>query len=176
MTRLGSEPEDAGTFRAERSGRSFVDRPQSRPYALPVPTTGNPDNLQRVKDASGLLTSATLRRMESELEWYRGLSAQERSWVGLLAQSAITAFTQWFAAPDRPPHGANEIFAGAPPELARSISLQHTLQLVRIGVAAETGNAASVFARLIARRPIEFSGEVRIAGRDLTEITYRPHC
>jgi hypothetical protein len=99
-----------------------------------VPTTGNPDNLQRVKDASGLLTGATLRRMESELEWYRGLSAQERSWVGLLAQSAITAFTQWFAAPDRPPHGANEIFAGAPPELARSISLQHTLQLVRIGV------------------------------------------
>ncbi|NNM74895.1 ABC transporter transmembrane domain-containing protein [Enterovirga aerilata] len=40
----------------------------------------------------------------------------------------------------------------------------------RIGVAAETGNAASVFARLIARRPVEFSGEVRIAGHDLTEI------
>jgi DNA-binding PucR family transcriptional regulator len=99
-----------------------------------VPTTQNADNLQRVRDASGQLTAATLRRLEDELAWYRALSAEERSWVGLLAQSAITSFTQWFANPGRPPHGANEIFATAPPELARSISLQNTLQLVRVGV------------------------------------------
>ncbi|PJI93416.1 PucR family transcriptional regulator [Luteimicrobium subarcticum] len=99
-----------------------------------MPTTGNPENLQRVREAGGLLTSATMRRIDSELDWYRALSAEERSWVGLLAQAGITAFTQWFADPDRPPHGAGEIFAAAPTELARSISLQHTLQLVRIGV------------------------------------------
>src|SRR5690606_40537049 len=33
-----------------------------------------------------------------------------------------------------PPHGVSEIFAAAPPELTRSISLQNTLQLVRIVV------------------------------------------
>ena len=33
-----------------------------------------------------------------------------------------------------PPHGVGDIFAAAPPELTRSISLQHTLQLVRVVV------------------------------------------
>ena len=37
-----------------------------------------------------------------------------------------------------------------------------------VAVAADGSAAASLFARLIARRPIEFSGEVRIAGHDLT--------
>src|SRR5690606_38268812 len=48
--------------------------------------------------------------------------------------SGITAFSTWYANPDVPPHGVGEIFAAAPPDLTRSISLQHTLQLVRIVV------------------------------------------
>ena len=53
---------------------------------------------------------------------------------GLVAQAGITAFVTWFAEPTRPPHGVGDIFAAAPPELTRSISLQHTLQLVRVVV------------------------------------------
>jgi hypothetical protein len=75
-----------------------------------------------------------MRRLESELEWYRALPAEDRSWVGLVAQNGITAFVEWFADPTRAPAFAGEIFSVAPPELTRSISLQHTLQLVRIGV------------------------------------------
>jgi putative ABC transport system ATP-binding protein len=39
-----------------------------------------------------------------------------------------------------------------------------------IAVTSESSNAASVFARLIARRPVDFSGEVRFAGHDLSEL------
>nr|WP_265522022.1 PucR family transcriptional regulator [Oerskovia sp. JB1-3-2] len=97
-------------------------------------TTGSSDNLQRVRDGSGLLTAAALRRLDEDLAWYRELPAEDRSYVGLVAQSGITAFVTWYANPLSPPHGVSEIFAAAPPELTRSISLQHTLQLVRIVV------------------------------------------
>jgi putative ABC transport system ATP-binding protein len=39
-----------------------------------------------------------------------------------------------------------------------------------VALTAESGAAASMFARLIARRPIEFSGEVQISGRDLSDL------
>lgn len=108
--------------------------PSGPPRPAVSPGPGQPENLQRVREATGLLTAATMRRVEEEAPWFAGLSADERSWVGVLAQSGITAFTRWFAHPERRPHGADAIFATAPPELARAISLQNTLQLVRIGV------------------------------------------
>lgn len=97
-------------------------------------TAGNADNLQRLRDGSGLLMAAALRRLDEEIRWYRELPAEDRSYVGLVAQSGITAFVSWYADPKAPPHGVSEIFAAAPPELTRSISLQNTLQLVRIVV------------------------------------------
>ena len=105
-----------------------------KPYARGVPITGNSDNLQRLRDGSGLLAAAALRRLDEDLPWYRALPADDRSYVGLVAQSGITAFVTWYANPASPPHGVSEIFAAAPSELTRSISLQHTLQLVRIVV------------------------------------------
>ena len=84
--------------------------------------------------APGCSSAAAMRRLDDDLEWYRALPAEDRSWVGLVAQAGITAFVTWFAEPTRPPHGVGDIFAAAPPELTRSISLQHTLQLVRVVV------------------------------------------
>ncbi|GAA1867385.1 fatty acid biosynthesis transcriptional regulator FasR [Myceligenerans crystallogenes] len=94
----------------------------------------NGKNLQRVRDASGRLTSATLRRLDEQLSWYRNLAAEDRSYVGLVAQAGVNAFISWFADPVSPPHGVAEMFSAAPPELTRTISLQQTLQLVRCGV------------------------------------------
>lgn len=94
----------------------------------------SPTSLQRVREGSGLLTAAALRRLDEELPWYRGLPAEDRSWVGLVAQSGITAFVTWYADPTVSPHAVSDIFAAAPTDLTRSISLQHTLQLVRIVV------------------------------------------
>ena len=97
-------------------------------------TVASPTSLQRVRDGSGLLTAAALRRLDESLPWYRELPAEDRSWVGLVAQSGITAFVTWYADPSVSPHAVSDIFAAAPTDLTRSISLQHTLQLVRIVV------------------------------------------
>lgn len=94
----------------------------------------NGETLRRVREGSGLLAAAAMRRLDEDLDWYRALPADDRSWVGLVAQAGISAFVTWFADPATPPHGVGEIFASAPPELTRSISLQHTLQLVRVVV------------------------------------------
>lgn len=88
--------------------------------------------LRRLHDGSGLLAAAAMRKLDENLAWYRALPAEDRSWVGLVAQAGISSFISWFSDPSTPPHGASEIFAAAPPELTRSISLQHTLQLVRL--------------------------------------------
>ncbi len=90
--------------------------------------------LRRLHDGTGLLTAATMRKLDENLGWYRALPAEDRSWVGLVAQAGISSFITWFSDPSTPPHGASEIFSAAPPELTRSISLQHTLQLVRLVV------------------------------------------
>ncbi|MDO8120271.1 helix-turn-helix domain-containing protein [Isoptericola sp. b490] len=97
-------------------------------------TTAHRDShtLRRLHDGTGLLSAAAMRKLDESLPWYRALPAEDRSWVGLVVQAGITSFTSWFSDPSTPPHGAGEIFAAAPPELTRSISLQHTLQLVRV--------------------------------------------
>jgi hypothetical protein len=95
---------------------------------------GTPETQRRVREGAGLLAAAAMRRLDEDLDWYRALQAEDRSWVGLVAQAGISAFIAWFADPSRPPHGVGDIFASAPPELTRSISLQHTLQLVRVVV------------------------------------------
>ena len=92
------------------------------------------DTLRRVRDGNGLLAAAALRRLDEDLPWYRALPAEDRSWVGLVAQAGIRAFITWYGEPGGAARGAGEIFAAAPPELTRSISLQQTLQLVRVAV------------------------------------------
>src|SRR5699024_10807485 len=90
--------------------------------------------VRRLRGGSDLLTAAALRRLDRELAWYRALPAEDRSWIGLVAQSGIASFIAWYENQGRGAYNAGEIFRAAPPELTRSISLQHTLQLVRIVV------------------------------------------
>ncbi|SEE00256.1 PucR family transcriptional regulator [Ruania alba] len=90
--------------------------------------------IRRLRGGTDLLTAAALRRLDADLAWYRALPAEDRSWIGLVAQSGIASFIAWYENPGRGSYNAAEIFRAAPPELTRSISLQHTLQLVRIVV------------------------------------------
>jgi sugar diacid utilization regulator len=57
-----------------------------------------------------------------------------RSAVGLVAQAGITSFISWFEDPKSTPWIAADVFGAAPRELLRSVSLQQTLQLIRITV------------------------------------------
>jgi len=105
--------------------------PTSASAAASHPPT---ETQRRVREGAGMLAAAAMRRLDDDLDWYRALPAEDRSWVGLVAQAGISAFIAWFADSSRPPHGVSDIFASAPPELTRSISLQHTLHLVRVVV------------------------------------------
>lgn len=113
---------------------SAATRPRPARAATTAVHGGTPETQRRVREGAGLLAAAAMRRLDEDLDWYRALPAEDRSWVGLVAQAGISAFIAWFADPSRPPHGVGDIFASAPPELTRSISLQHTLHLVRVVV------------------------------------------
>lgn len=80
--------------------------------------------------AGDLATDATLR-MDATYPWYRQLSADERAWVGLVAQAGISAFLEWVADPHEAPQLTADVFGSAPRELARIISLEQTVALVR---------------------------------------------
>src|SRR5699024_11578774 len=80
------------------------------------------------------ITIAALRILATIMAWYRELPAEDRSCIVLVAQSGIASFITWYENAGRGSYNAGEIFRAAPPELTRSISLQHTLQLVRIVV------------------------------------------
>ncbi|WP_313279345.1 PucR family transcriptional regulator [Timonella senegalensis] len=92
------------------------------------------ENQQRVKDGAGLLTSAALKKLDEDLPWYRALPKEDRAWVSVVAQSGISSFVSWFINPELGVQSAGDMFAAAPPDLIRSISLQHTLQIVRCAV------------------------------------------
>jgi len=87
--------------------------------------------IERLTAAAGDLATDATVRMEATFPWYRQLSADERSWVGLVAQAGISAFLEWGADADEAPQLTADVFGSAPRELARIISLEQTVALVR---------------------------------------------
>ncbi|TPW70840.1 CdaR family transcriptional regulator [Schumannella sp. 10F1B-5-1] len=87
-----------------------------------------------MRSLSGELATSTLKRLDDELPWYRDMPPGRRSAVGLVAQAGITSFISWFDDPKSTPWIAADVFGAAPRELLRSVSLQQTLQLIRITV------------------------------------------
>lgn len=83
---------------------------------------------------AGTVATAAARRMERDLAWFRDLSAEDRSWVSLVAQAGVAAFLAWHRSGDRTPLVTSDIFGTAPRELAQKISLRQTLDLVRTTV------------------------------------------
>ena len=90
--------------------------------------------LDWLKSISGDLATTTLKRLDELLPWYRDMPASRRASVGLVAQAGITSFVAWYKDPKSQPWVAADVFSTAPRELLRSISLQETLQLIRVVV------------------------------------------
>ncbi len=61
-------------------------------------------------------------------------AGDQRSWVMLVAQAGIAAFVEWLRDPEQAPEITYEVFGAAPRELARSVTLQRTVALVRITI------------------------------------------
>jgi hypothetical protein len=92
------------------------------------------ETLAWLRTISGELATQTLKRLEDTLPWYGDMPPSRRSAVGLVAQAGISSFISWFDDPRSTPWIAADVFGAAPRELLRSVSLQQTLQLIRVTV------------------------------------------
>lgn len=100
-----------------------------------------PPSRRRAADAlrssAGALSTAATGRMATDLRWFEDLSAQDRSWVGLILQAGIRGFVDWYdrevdASADDPLDVV--VFGAAPRELTGVISLQQTVELIRLSI------------------------------------------
>jgi DNA-binding PucR family transcriptional regulator len=92
----------------------------------------DPETVRRMERATGALGTAAIAAMDERLPWYRKMSAEHRSWLGLVAQAGIAAFLDWIRHPERNRPAVTEVFGTAPRELARAVSLQHAVEMVRV--------------------------------------------
>jgi DNA-binding PucR family transcriptional regulator len=109
--------------------------------------------------------------MEEHLRWYRELSAEERSQVGLVAQAGISQFIAWFHQEESHPPSAISIFANAPQELTRSVSLRQTLDLVRTVVDVVESRVENLAGpgdeQLLRESVLRFSREIAFAAAEV---------
>ncbi len=125
----------------------------------------HPETVRRLERSMGALGTAAIAAMDERLPWFRKMSAENRSWLGLVAQAGIAAFADWIKHPERSRPAVTEVFGTAPRELARAVSLQHAVEMVRVlidvvetqvdtlaapGAEAELREAVLVYAREIA--------------------------
>lgn len=101
--------------------------------------------------ATGALSSAATARMQAEMGWFRDLSAEDRSWVGLIVQAGIKNFVDWYrAAGDADPAGgsaiAASVFGAAPRALTGAINLQQTVDLIRLSIEVVERNIDTIVA------------------------------
>lgn len=93
------------------------------------------DALQR---STGVLSTTAMARMETDMPWFRELSAEDRSWVGMIVQAGIRGFVDWYRHADAGTEGGNalaaSVFGAAPRALAGVINLQQTVDLVRLSI------------------------------------------
>jgi hypothetical protein len=93
---------------------------------------GNSAAIRTMERSMGTLTAAAIERMEQTLPWYRAMPADNRSWVNLVAQAGIAAFTEWLRNPRDDSAISADVFGTAPRELTRSVTLKQTVELVRL--------------------------------------------
>ncbi|WP_300679321.1 CdaR family transcriptional regulator [Nocardioides sp.] len=91
-----------------------------------------------LRRSTGRLATAATARMETDLAWFRDLSAQDRSWVGLIVQAGIKGFTEWYSGGQSErvdgPALAATVFGAAPRALTGVITLKQTVDLVRLSI------------------------------------------
>jgi DNA-binding PucR family transcriptional regulator len=125
----------------------------------------------RVTRAAGDLGAAAVLQMEADHEWFRSLTAENRSWVGLVAQAGITSFLDWFGGERGTAEVATDVFGTAPRELTRSISLAQTLDLIRTVIAVVEreidGLAVTGEADLAREAVLRYSREVAFSAAEV---------
>ena len=95
------------------------------------------------------------------MPWFRDLSAEDRSWVGVIVQAGVRSFVDWYADSGGVPGTggmtlAATVFGAAPRALAGVITLQQTVELVRLSIEVVEHNIDSLL-------PAEDAAEVHAA-------------
>lgn len=98
-----------------------------------------------LRRSTGALSTMATAQMAVDLPWFADLSAQDRSWVGLIVQAGVRGFVDWYddasrgASPDSAPL-ATAVFGAAPRELTGIITLQQTVELIRLSIRVVESN------------------------------------
>src|SRR4051812_2277032 len=126
---------------------------------------------RRIEQGMPDLARRATARMEATLPWYRALSAQDRSWVGLVAQAGVGAFLAWFRDPSGVMEITADVFGTAPRELTRSVTLRQTLDLVRTVVEVVEDQVAELAApgeeAVLREAVLRYSREVAFAAAEV---------
>lgn len=128
---------------------------------------------RRVQRMSGELTTDVTSRMENSLPWFKALPANERASVSTIAQAGIATFVEWFISDQAPSNSVTAIFSSAPRDLARLITLQQTVELVRTTMAVVEESVARIAGENLPRQQylreslLRYSREIAFAAAEV---------
>ncbi len=114
--------------------------------------------------------------MDAQKAWFRDLSAEDRSWVGMIVQAGISEFVRWFGEHDdswslsteKDSALAAQVFGAAPRALTGVITLEQTVELVRLTIDVVEENLDNLLEDDLA--PVVHEGLLRY-GRELAFAT-----
>jgi DNA-binding PucR family transcriptional regulator len=109
-----------------------VTTPRARP-SQPGGSIG-PGTLRAIERATSGLATRSVARMDQQFSWFRALSAEQRSWVTIVAQAGISGYVDWVVGATNHARIAEQVFTAAPRELLRAVSLRRTVELVRVAI------------------------------------------
>jgi hypothetical protein len=126
---------------------------------------------QRLRRSTARLTTDAVARMAT-LPWFGALPPDERSFVGLVVQAGLEEFASWLKDTSRPPQADPTIFSAAPRALARAVTLQQTVQLIRVAVEVLEGAIPSIAgtpeeADVLEHAVLRYSREVAFAAAEV---------
>lgn len=122
----------------------------------------------RLQKSVGDLTTAALARMERDMPWFRQLSAENRSWIGLIVQAGINAFVVWYRDPESAGSPLTaEVFGAAPRALTGFVSLHQTVEMIRLSIEVVEDNLVSAVgegdAASVSEAVVRYAREVAFA-------------
>lgn len=127
----------------------------------------DPKTIRRIEQATGRLATQSVARMDDELGWFRELPPDQRSWVTLVVQAGLQSYVDWLRSPDDVLRMTGEVFAAAPQAMARSVTLQQTVELVRTAIAVAEDNlpglAGPADEDVVREELLRFSREIAFA-------------
>jgi hypothetical protein len=125
------------------------------------------ETIRRIEQATGRLATQSVARMDDELPWFRELPSDQRSWVTLVAQAGLSSYVDWLRSPDDVLRLTGEVFAAAPQAMARAVTLQQTVELVRTAIAVAEDNlpalAGAANEAVVREELLRFSREIAFA-------------